>query len=98
MISGLLGVPIGGYLAQKLRRKFPNVDPHICAIGLLTSSPMVYLALITASSTVVMCYMSVFLGEVLLNLNWSIVGDILLVRNRAWTFIFYIEKGKIKQP
>lgn len=81
MISGLLGVPIGGYLAQKLRSKFSNVDPQICAVGLLMSSPMVYLALVTASATVAMCYMSVFFGELLLNLNWSIVGDILLVRN-----------------
>lgn len=80
MISGLLGVPIGGYLAQKLRSTYERIDPHICGIGLLMSSPMVYLALITASTTVTICYTFVFFGELLLNLNWCIVGDMLLVR------------------
>lgn len=89
MMSGLLGVPIGGYLAQRFRNIFRQIDPHVCAIGLLTSAPMVYFALISASSYTTICYMFIFFGEILLNLNWSIVGDILLVRKTYFDLISF---------
>lgn len=80
MASGLLGVPAGSFLAQRLRHAFARIDPHICAGGLLLSAPMIFMALITAAYSDAVCYTFVFFGEFFLNLTWSIVADILLVR------------------
>lgn len=79
MMSGVIGVPLGSYLAQRFRPIYPNCDPHICAAGLFISSPMVYMALLLAKSHEAWCFTFVFLAEVTLNLCWSIVADILLV-------------------
>ncbi|KAK9739316.1 Major Facilitator Superfamily [Popillia japonica] len=78
MASGLLGVPAGSFLAQRLRHAFARIDPHICAGGLLLSAPMIFMALITAAYSDAVCYTFVFFGEFFLNLTWSIVADILL--------------------
>lgn len=79
MLSGVVGVPLGSYLAQRFRPTHPNCDPHICAVGLFISSPMVFMALYLARTNETWCLIFVFLGEVALNLCWSIVADILLV-------------------
>ncbi|KAG5885345.1 hypothetical protein JTB14_014363 [Gonioctena quinquepunctata] len=78
MVSGLLGVPFGSFLAQKLRHKYHRIDAHICAVGLLVSSPLVFLACITARYSATLCYTLVFFAEFFLNLTWSIVADVLL--------------------
>jgi hypothetical protein len=79
MLSGLVGVPLGSIAAQKLRTRYPRVDPLICAVGLLLSAPLLFAASLTLTWSPVLCYILIFLGEVTLNLNWSIVADILLV-------------------
>lgn len=81
MLAGLIGVPLGSYVAQRWRPISPDCDPKICAIGLLISAPMIYLALITASYSESICFVFVFFGMVSLNICWSIVADILLVRH-----------------
>lgn len=86
MVSGLIGVPAGSFLAQVLRIKYPNIDPLVCGIGMIISSPMVFFACVTAGANTAACFFFVFLGEVFLNLTWSLVADILLVRIR-----FYLE-------
>ncbi|XP_022916325.1 protein spinster isoform X1 [Onthophagus taurus] len=78
MISGLMGVPCGSFLAQRLRSKYERVDPYVCAFGLMVSAPLIYLALIVVSKSTVACYILVFFGEFFLNMNWSIVTDIML--------------------
>ncbi|KAF5282489.1 hypothetical protein FQR65_LT14259 [Abscondita terminalis] len=78
MISGLLGVPAGSAIAQALRPKYRNIDPMICAVGLILSSPLLYVACITSTTSSVTCYFFVFFGEICVNLTWSIVADILL--------------------
>ncbi|KAG7188248.1 hypothetical protein KM043_016110 [Ampulex compressa] len=78
MASGLIGVPLGSILAQKLRVYWPQVDPLICAVGLLISTPLLFFATVTANSNSVLCYTFIFFGQLSLNLNWSIVADILL--------------------
>ncbi|XP_021921936.1 protein spinster isoform X2 [Zootermopsis nevadensis] len=78
MVSGLVGVPLGSVLAQRLRTRFPRIDPLICAVGLLVSSPLLFGASLFASVNCNVCYALIFFGEVFLNLNWSIVADILL--------------------
>lgn len=79
MISGLIGVPLGSFLAQKLRVYWSSSDPLICGAGLLISAPLIFFAIITADTNTTVCYILIFLGQVALNLNWAIVADILLV-------------------
>lgn len=79
MTSGLIGVPLGSYLAQRFRLRSHNCDPLICAWGLFISAPMVFIALVLARINAFGCFFFVFLAEVSLNLCWSIVADILLV-------------------
>lgn len=79
MIAGLIGVPFGSILAQKLRVRWQQADPLICAVGLLISAPFVFFALIFAGSDSTVCYILVFFGQLAINLNWSIVADMLLV-------------------
>lgn len=79
MMSGIIGVPLGSMLAQRLRPRYPRADPVICAVGLLTSAPLVYCALLAAASPYTgLCYTLIFLAELFLNMNWSIVADVLL--------------------
>jgi len=78
MISGLIGVPAGSFIAQSLRVRYPRADPYICACGLICSAPLLFAASLYASSNVFICYTLIFIAELFLNLNWSIVADILL--------------------
>lgn len=80
MLSGLIGVPCGSMLAQHYRKQWPNIDPYICGIGLLCSSPLVYLSCIVAQHNTALCFTFIFFAEFFLNLTWSIVADIILVR------------------
>ncbi|KAK1133616.1 hypothetical protein K0M31_011417 [Melipona bicolor] len=78
MLAGLIGVPMGSLLAQKLRVQWQQADPLICAMGLLISVPLLFFATITANTNSVVCYILIFFGQLSLNLNWSIVADMLL--------------------
>ncbi|XP_037911506.1 protein spinster isoform X2 [Hermetia illucens] len=78
MIAGIIGVPVGSYLAQTLRKRTTQWDPLICAWGLFISTPMAYFTLITSHHSTSWCFLFVFLAEVTLNLCWSIIADILL--------------------
>lgn len=79
MLAGLIGVPAGSIAAQKLRVRYQHADPLICAVGLLVSAPLVFAAVVVASSHTNACYALIFFGQLALNLNWSIVADMLLV-------------------
>ncbi|XP_056642586.1 protein spinster isoform X2 [Diorhabda carinulata] len=78
MLAGLLGVPFGSYVAQKLRGRYRRIDANICAFGLLTSAPLVFLVCVTAKYNVSLCFTLVFFAEFFFNLTWSIIADILL--------------------
>lgn len=80
MLAGLLGVPLGSYLSQKCRLKTQKADPIICGIGLLISTPLFAAAMLIARYHLIICYILIFFGQLAINLNWSIVADILLVR------------------
>lgn len=83
MLAGVIGVPLGSFMAQRYRPLMPNCDPLICALGLFISSPMVYFGMILADVSLGWTLFFVFLAEVSLNLTWSLVADILLVRRRS---------------
>ncbi|XP_043643581.1 protein spinster-like isoform X2 [Drosophila teissieri] len=78
MLAGLIGVPLGSFLAQRLRGRYENCDPYICAVGLFISAPMVFAALVVPQTSESLCFFFVFVAQVALNLCWSIVADILL--------------------
>lgn len=86
MFAGLMGVPLGSALAQRLRPIDATCDPLICAFGLLASAPFVYLALVTSEYSAGWCYFCIFMAEITLNLSWSIVADMLLVSGCLWVF------------
>ncbi|KAL3273736.1 hypothetical protein HHI36_015165 [Cryptolaemus montrouzieri] len=76
--AGLVGLTLGGYLSQNLRVTYHRADPLICGMGLVVSSPLLLGCTYAATSNTAACYTLLFLGQVALNLNWAIVGDILL--------------------
>lgn len=80
MLAGLIGVPLGSYLVTRLRPTNPKCDGLVCAWGLFISAPLVYAALVVAPYNGTWCYFFVFVAQISLNLCWSIVADILLVR------------------
>ena len=82
MIAGLLGVPLGSFLGQKLRVRYQRADPIVCGMGMLFSTPLMLAALFVAGLNTTACFVIIFFGQVLLNLNWAIVADILLVRDQ----------------
>ncbi|XP_035906094.1 protein spinster isoform X4 [Anopheles stephensi] len=78
MLAGLIGVPLGTVLSNRLRPLYPNADPLICASGLITSSPFIYIALVVVKYSSAWCFTLVFIAEVALNMSWPIVADMLL--------------------
>ncbi|KAJ6655766.1 hypothetical protein lerEdw1_004819 [Lerista edwardsae] len=76
--TGILGVIIGAEAARRYKKINTRADPLICAVGLLTSAPCMYLAIMLAQDSIVATYILIALGEFLLSLNWAVVTDILL--------------------
>lgn len=80
MVSGIIGVPLGTIIAEKLKKRSQRADPIICACGLILSAPLIAGSMLMITQNTTIAYILVFFGEVALNLNWAIVADILLVR------------------
>ncbi|KAJ1124884.1 hypothetical protein NDU88_003331 [Pleurodeles waltl] len=78
VLTGLLGVGAGVEISKWYRKRNPRSDPLVCAAGLLGSSPFLFLAVACAGSSTVATYVFIFIGELLLSMNWAIVADILL--------------------
>ncbi|XP_061658752.1 protein spinster homolog 3 isoform X2 [Syngnathoides biaculeatus] len=78
VLSGILGVCFGTGLARWLRDKVPNADPLICAGGMLGSVPCLFISIFIATASIPATYVFVFIAEVLLSLNWSLLADMLL--------------------
>lgn len=78
MLSGIVGVPLGSVLSTKLKKRFPRADPLICGSGIVISAAFILVGMLFCRVNVVLAMILLFFGEVALNLNWSIVADILL--------------------
>ncbi|XP_055384672.1 protein spinster [Condylostylus longicornis] len=78
MVAGILGVPLGSYFSTVLVKRYPTVDPLICAFGLLISVPLLAAAMILVSKSAIAAYILVFVGELFLNMNWAVVCDMTL--------------------
>jgi len=74
-LSGLLGVPLGSCVSQRIRHRVPNADPLVCAVTLLASVPILFFGFISANYSLPLCYGLTFFAGLLLNANWSIVSD-----------------------
>lgn len=80
MSAGIMGICFGFLLSKSLRTKFKKADPVICGLGLLISAPFLLSATFAVTKSDVLSYLLLLAGEIALNLNWAICGDILLVR------------------
>jgi hypothetical protein len=81
VLAGILGVLVGSLLGQRLRRDYPTADPLVCGVGLLLSAPFMVGTLILASgASAITTFTLMFYGQLFLNLNWSLVADITLVK------------------
>lgn len=77
-VAGIIGVAIGWNTAKLLRKYTEKADPLICAFGMLSCSPFLFLALYLSKKYLVATWIFIFIGETLLCMNWPIVADILL--------------------
>lgn len=78
VVTGILGGCLGSGLSRWFREKVPNADPLICAVGLLGSAPCLLITIFVASASIPTTYVFIFIGEVLISLNWAVMADILL--------------------
>ncbi|CAG9861525.1 unnamed protein product [Phyllotreta striolata] len=78
MLAGIIGLTLGAVLSQFFKKKYKFFDPLICGTGLLLSAPCLFAVTYAVTYNVTIMYILLFLGQVSLNLNWAIVGDILL--------------------
>jgi hypothetical protein len=79
VITGLLGVIIGAVMGAKLRPKFPTADPLICGFGVLAAVPLIYLMMLLARGPTGPTYATFFFGQWLVNLNWSLATEMIMV-------------------
>ncbi|XP_040005575.1 protein spinster homolog 3 isoform X2 [Xiphias gladius] len=78
LVTGILGGSLGTGLSRWFRDKVPNADPLICAAGMLGSAPYLFITIFVASASIPATYVFIFLGELLISLNWAVLADILL--------------------
>lgn len=83
MVAGIVGVPLGSILGTSLKKKYPRVDAIICGVGLILSAPLLLASLLLVRTHFALTFVLIFFGQLFLNLNWSLVADILLVRYRT---------------
>uniref|UniRef100_UPI00398F072F protein spinster homolog 3-like isoform X2 n=1 Tax=Pristiophorus japonicus TaxID=55135 RepID=UPI00398F072F len=77
-VTGVIGIGIGAAISKHFKKKNPQADPLICAFGMLSCSPCLFLAIVLAKRSTATAYFFIFMGEIFLALNWAIVADILL--------------------
>ncbi|XP_075686277.1 protein spinster homolog 1-like [Rhinoderma darwinii] len=78
IITGIVGVGAGVEISKRFRKVNPRADALVCACGMLGSAPFLLLALTLARFSLVASYILIFIGALLLTLNFAIVDDILL--------------------
>ncbi|CAL1289989.1 unnamed protein product [Larinioides sclopetarius] len=77
-IAGIVGVIIGSSASTYLRRFNAKADPLICAYGVLASVPLIFAGVVVSEYSVISSWVLIFIGEVCLCVNWTIVADMLL--------------------
>jgi len=60
-VAGLAGVTIGTQVASRLRKKgIHDADPLVCAVGLITGTPFLFLALVIARYNISATWVSIY--------------------------------------
>lgn len=77
-LAGISGVMFGSLLAQYLTKFTRTADPLVCAAGLITGVPLLFLGCLTASSHTNVSWTLIFFSVMLLSFNWALVADMLL--------------------
>ncbi|XP_046653023.1 protein spinster-like [Daphnia pulicaria] len=78
IVSGITAVIVGAIMGMKLRSKYPSADALICGVGMLLSAPFFYGFLVAGTEPLYWIYILSFIALWFINLNWALVGDILL--------------------
>ncbi|XP_067393979.1 protein spinster homolog 3 [Emydura macquarii macquarii] len=78
IVTGIVGVISGAGISRRCKKINAKADPLICAVGMFSSAPCLYLSIMLAAQSIVATYIFIALGEFFLSLNWAIVTDILL--------------------
>ncbi|KAJ3619373.1 hypothetical protein MTP99_005061 [Tenebrio molitor] len=78
LAAGFFGLCLGYFVTFKLKPKYPQIDPVVCALGLFISGPILIGTSYAATYSRLLCYTCLFFGLCMINLNWAIVCDILL--------------------
>ena len=60
MLAGLLGVPLGSFLGQRLRAVNARADPLVCGAGMLLSMPFMLAGLFVAGWNTLAAFAVVF--------------------------------------
>uniref|UniRef100_A0A8C5GII7 Protein spinster homolog 3-like n=1 Tax=Gouania willdenowi TaxID=441366 RepID=A0A8C5GII7_GOUWI len=76
--TGIIGGVTGSALSRHFRDKMPNADPFICVVGMIGSVPCLFITIFVASASIPATYVFIFIGELLLSLNWAVLADMLL--------------------
>uniref|UniRef100_A0A670JM78 Sphingolipid transporter 3 (putative) n=1 Tax=Podarcis muralis TaxID=64176 RepID=A0A670JM78_PODMU len=76
--TGIFGVIAGAEAARRFKKTNAMGDPLICAVGLLTSSPSMYLAIMLAQESIIATYVSMWQEGFCLS-GWPCLKDNLYV-------------------
>ena len=76
--AGFLGVGIGSESARRLRKKYPRADPLVCAFGLISCAPFLFLVMYVAKynttatwvSESESCLCGILVHELVQTLSW----------------------------
>ncbi|XP_075181497.1 protein spinster homolog 1-like [Anomaloglossus baeobatrachus] len=78
VVAGIIGVVAGVEIAKRYKKYNPRADPIVCGFSLLGSAIFLFLAIYLANITLVATYVLIFIGHILLMMNFSISADICL--------------------
>ena len=78
LTAGVLGISIGTFLSAHFRPKYPSIDPLIIGSGLLFAGFFVFGGYWSASSSILMALILMFIGTTFACLNWAVVVDMTL--------------------
>eukprot|EP00794_Sanderia_malayensis_P013802 gene13802-15247_t len=87
-ITGIVGVWTGAEIARQYRKRNGKSDALVCGFGVLASAPFLFFSLYFADKQIYATWILITIGEILLFLNWTPNGDLLLyviVPNRRST-------------
>lgn len=96
--AGVLGVVTGSAAGQLGRQRWATADAWVCAVGLLASAPLLAWGAAIADGDAAVTFAVLFFAQWFLNLNWSLVGDILLVPRRRRRRLFFFRSSIAVPP